>query len=180
MAVPAPMTAAATAHAEKVLPMATAAMPAAWTHCQASPGRAHEVDLHDDRGGPGQALVDAQQDVGEHHPAPGRGPDEDQGDGDRDQPSDQEYGFAAVPVGEGSGEEVGDRLDQPESGDEGEPADQGGEPEHPLREQRHDGAFLAQGRTDQGVDGHEQQELAEVGAHPQPQRRDCRRGSVAR
>jgi hypothetical protein len=32
MAVPAPMTAAATAHMANVLPRATAARPAAWTH----------------------------------------------------------------------------------------------------------------------------------------------------
>ena len=40
------------------------------SHGQAALAGADEVDLHDDGGRPGQALIDAQQHVGRDHPAP--------------------------------------------------------------------------------------------------------------
>ena len=43
-------------------------------HREAAPGGADEVDLHDDRGRPGQSLVDAEQHVGEDDPAPSSAP----------------------------------------------------------------------------------------------------------
>src|SRR6266508_1584656 len=49
------------------------------THGQAAAVRAGEVDFHDDGGGPGQALVDAEQDVGGDDPGPRRRPDDHEG-----------------------------------------------------------------------------------------------------
>ena len=40
------------------------------THGQAALAGSDEVDLHDDGGRPGQALIDAQQHVGRDHPSP--------------------------------------------------------------------------------------------------------------
>jgi len=48
------------------------------THGQTAPVRADQVDLHDDGGGPGQALVDAQQDVRGDDPTPRGRPDQQQ------------------------------------------------------------------------------------------------------
>ena len=89
-------------------------------HGQAAAGRADEVDLHDDGGGPGQALVDAEQDVGGDDPAPGRRPDQQQRHGQADQPAGDQDGFAAVPVGQGAGGEVGQGLGDAERDDEGQ------------------------------------------------------------
>ena len=50
-------------------------------HGEATPFGADEVDLHDDRGRPGQALVHPEEDVGEDHPAPCGREDQDEGDG---------------------------------------------------------------------------------------------------
>ena len=69
-----------------------------------------QVDLHDDGGGPGQALVDAEQHVGGDDPSPGRGPDQQQRHGKADQPARDEDGFAAEAVGQGAGEVVGGGL----------------------------------------------------------------------
>lgn len=37
-------------------------------HGQAASFRTHEIHFHDDRGGPGEALTDAEQHVGRHDP----------------------------------------------------------------------------------------------------------------
>jgi hypothetical protein len=76
------------------------------SHGQAAAGRSNEVDLHDDGGGPGQALVDAEQDVGGDDPPPRGCPDQQQRDRQADQPPGNEDGFAAVPVRQGTGGQV--------------------------------------------------------------------------
>src|SRR5579884_4008345 len=48
---------------------------------------ADQVDLHDHRGGPGQPLVDAEQDVGEDDPAPPGPEGEEERDRDADEPA---------------------------------------------------------------------------------------------
>ena len=101
-------------------------------HGQAAAGRADEVDLHDDGGGPGQALVDAEQDVGGDDPAPGRCPDQHERDGQADQPAGDQDGFAAVAVGQGAGEEVGDGLGDAERDDVGQRGGVGGEVRRPA------------------------------------------------
>jgi len=46
-------------------------------HRQAAAGGADEIDLHDHRARPGQALVEAEEDVGDEHPAPVGRPDQE-------------------------------------------------------------------------------------------------------
>ena len=75
-------------------------------HREAAPGRTDEVDLHDHRRRPGQALVDAEQHVRRDHPAPGRRPDEQERNRQADQPAGDQDRLAAEAVGEGAGGEV--------------------------------------------------------------------------
>ena len=88
------------------------------SHRQAALAGADEVDLHDDGGRPGEALVDAEQHVGEDHPSPRRRPDQQQRNGDGDEPAGDQHGFAAEAVGPGAGEEVGGGLGDAEGDDD--------------------------------------------------------------
>ena len=92
------------------------------------------------------------------------------GIGRADDPAGDEHGFAAEPVREGAGEEVGCCLHGTEGDDERERGGERGEPELGLGEQREDGAFLADHAADEGVDADEQRELAEVLPEPELQR----------
>src|SRR5579864_1021531 len=56
-------------------------------HGQAAAGGARQVDLHDHGGGPGQALVDAEQHVGEDDPSPAGPEGQQERDGYPDEPS---------------------------------------------------------------------------------------------
>lgn len=127
-----------------------------------------EVDLHDHGHRPGQPLVDAQQDVGDHDPTPRRRPDQQQRHGDRGQPAGQEYGLASEAVGERAGDVVHCGLGQPEHHDEGQHRGVVGDTERVLGQQRQDRAFLADHAADQHVDGDQQGELRQVLAQPQP------------
>ncbi len=137
------------------------------SHRESPPGRADEVDLHHHGGGPGQSLADAEQHVGEDHPAPRGCPDEQQRHREGDQPPGDEHRFAPVPVGEGAGEVVGDRLRQAEDEDERQPGGVGADAEFLLGEQRQHGAFLTEHAADERVDDHQQGELGEVAAQAQ-------------
>ncbi len=139
-------------------------------HRESAPGGADEVDLHDHRRRPGEALVDAEQDVGEDHPSPSRRPDQQQRDREGDDPPGDQHRLAAVAVGQGAGEEVRRRLDGAEGDDERERRGERGEPELLLGEQREHGAFLADHPADERVDADEQRELAEVLLEAEPQR----------
>ena len=95
------------------------------------------------------------------HPPAGR-PDQQQRNGNRDQPAGDQHGLAAVPLRPGSGDVVGQGLGDAEREDVGEC---GGRTrgEDLGRQQRQDGAFLAEHAADQCVDRDEQAELGEVG-----------------
>ena len=149
-------------------------------HREPAACRADEVDLHDHGGRPGEPLVDAEQDVGEHHPTPRRGPHQQQRDRDADDPAGDQHGFAAVAVREGAGEEVGGCLDDAERGDEREGGGVLVEPELVGGEQREDGAFLADHAADERVHADEEHELGEVLPEPEPDPRRCRCGGAHR
>src|SRR5205809_888980 len=78
---------------------------------QLTPRRAHEIDLHDHGRGPTQALVDTEQDVGEHDPPPARRPDDEQRHREPREPPRDEQRLASDPVGEMPGKQVGQRFD---------------------------------------------------------------------
>ena len=145
-------------------------------HGQSTAAGADEVDLHDDGGGPGQSLADAEQDVRGHHHPPSWRPDEQQRDGYGDQPAGHQHRFAAVALGPGAGEVVGQCLREAEGEDVGERGGVRVEPEDVSREQGQDRAFLAEHAAHQGVDRDEQDELGGVGAEPEDRRCGSRRG----
>src|SRR6266540_2864592 len=145
------------------------------SHREATASRADQVDLHDDGGGPGQPLVDAEQDVRGDDPAPGRCPDQQERYRDGDEPAGEQDGFAAVAVGQGAGEEVDGGLGGAEGEDVGQRGGVGAEVEGVFGQQRQHGAFGAEQPADQGVDRDEQAELGGVGGQAQPRR--CRAGA---
>ena len=132
--------------------------------------RADQVDLHDHRGRPGQALVDAEQHVGRDHPAPGRRPDQQQRHRQADQPAGDQHGFAAVAVRQRAGGEVGRRLDGPKATMKVSAAVNAPQARR-LRSASSGStrALLADHPADQGVDRDQQGELGQVGPQPQPQ-----------
>jgi hypothetical protein len=135
---------------------------------EAAPLRPDEVDLHHDRHRPGEALVDAEQDVGGDDPGPARGRRDQQRDRQRHRPAGDQQSPPPDPLRQRPGEEVGQRLDQPEGDDEGEHRDAGGEVELLAPDQRQRRALQADHRADEGVDGEQQRELRQVLAQPEP------------
>jgi hypothetical protein len=104
-------------------------------HGSAPPPGSDQIDLHDHRHRPGEALVDPEEHVGSHHPAPGGSEDQHQRNRDPEQPAGQEHRLAAEAIGEGPGEVVDDSLGEPEGGDEREHGGVAGEGELALGQQ---------------------------------------------
>jgi hypothetical protein len=138
-------------------------------HRQPAPARPDEIDLHDDGGGPGQPLADAEQHIRGDDPTPTKGPDEQQRHGERDQPAGDQDGFAAVPVRPGACQVVGDGLRDAEGEDESERRCVGGEVKRAIGQQREHGAFLAEHPADKSVHRDQKAELSRVLPQPQPQ-----------
>ena len=150
---------------------------------EAAAGRPGEVDLHDDGHGPGEALVDAEQDVGRDDEAPRRREADEQRHRQRHEPAEHEQPLAADAVGERAGPEVGDGLREAEGDDEGQ--DRGGrvEAELALADERQHAALEPHHGADKGVERDEQAELRGVRAEPERRRQRCsprRDGAPAR
>ena len=127
----------------------------------AAPG-ADEVDLHHDGHGPGEPLVDAEQDVGSDDPGPARGGGDEQRDGQRGSPAGDQQPPAAGALGERAGAEVGQRFREPERDDEGQDRGAGAEVEVLSADERQRRALEADHHADEGVDRDEQRELRGV------------------
>ncbi len=93
--------------------------------------------------------------------------DDDQWHRQGEQPAGHEQLFAADPIGEASGEQVGERLDDAERDDEGGGGTGGCQPELLVGQKWQDSALQPDHRADEGVDEHEQPELPPVGAQAQ-------------
>ena len=120
---------------------------------EAAPAGADEVDLHDDGHGPRKALVDAEQDVRGHDPAPaGRHGDQDR-DREGERPAGDQESPSAGALGEGSGAEVGERLGETEGDDEREDGGIRREGEVLAADQRQGRALESDHGADEGVDG---------------------------
>ena len=132
-------------------------------HRQSPAGWPHQVDLHNDRGGPTQTLVDAQQHIGEHNPSPGWSEDDQKWHGQSKQPARDEHPLATNTVTESARKEVGSRFDDAEAHNEGEDSYGGSQTEHLLTKQRHDAALESHHTADKGVDDDQQRELLPVG-----------------
>jgi hypothetical protein len=72
-------------------------------HRQSAARRPDQIDLHDHRRRPGEALVDAEQRVGDHDPFPARWPDDEQRDRQADEPAADQHRLAPESVGECAG-----------------------------------------------------------------------------
>src|SRR5207302_2884785 len=100
-------------------------------------GSPHEIELHNDRGGPTQTLVDAQQHIGEDDPTPGRGENNQEWHRQSKQPARDEHPLATNAVTQSTREEVGSRFDDAEAHNEGENGYGGSQTEDLLAKQRH-------------------------------------------
>jgi len=118
-------------------------------HRQPAAAWAGQIDLHDHRGRPAQALVDPEEDVGGDHPGPGGRPDQQQRYRQPEQPAGHQHRLAAVAVASRAGQEVGGRLGQAEADDVGECGGDRGQPEDLGGQQREQAAFLADHAADQ-------------------------------
>ena len=134
---------------------------------EAPPVRADEVDLHHDGHGPGEALVDAEQDVGGHDPAPARGDGDQEGNRQRDRPTGDQEPAAAESLRERAGAEVRQRLGEPEGDDERQHRCLGRQGEVSRSDDRQGRALEPDHRADERVDDDQQGELREVLAQPE-------------
>ena len=124
--------------------------------------RPDEVDLHQDRRRPGQALVDPEQDVGRDDPAPVGRQDQQERDGQTDEPAGDQDRLPPDAIGQRAGDEVGDRLGQAERDEERERGGRRRQAEHLDPEQRHDRPLLPDHPADERADPDEQRELAGI------------------
>ena len=92
------------------------------------------------------------------------------GTGRPNEPAEDQDPLAAPCVGELPGDEIGEGLDDAEADDEGDDQGRRGDAEFFRADQRHDGALDADHAADEGVDQHEQRELAPVGLEPKRDR----------
>ena len=83
----------------------------------------NQVDLHHHRHRPGEALVDAEEEVGGDDPGPGRCDADQQRDGQGDRPAGDQQTAPAYPLGKRPGPEIGERLGEAERDDEREDRD---------------------------------------------------------
>ena len=134
---------------------------------QPTPFGPDEVDLHHDGHGPRESLVYAQQDVGGHHPLPARRERDHERDGKRQPPADDQEPASPQALREDPGAEVGERLREPESDDEGQHCRARCQPEVGLADQRQGRALKPDHRADESVDPYEQRELRDVLAQPE-------------
>ena len=126
------------------------------------PARPHEVDLHDDRHGPREALVDPEQHVGRDDPPPRGGSMIMNGTGTpTTQPATSTF-FLPDAIRQGARYQVGARLDHPEGDDEREDRRVQHQPELLGADQGDHGALQAYHPAHEGVDQDQQRELPPV------------------
>ena len=123
---------------------------------------ADQVDLHDHRHRPGEALVDAEQRVRRDDPAPARSPADHERNRQADEPAEDQHVLAAVDVGKMSGDQIGEGLDDAEADDEGD--DDRGRSDLELfrADQRDHRPLQPDHAADEGIDEDEQRELLPV------------------
>ncbi len=104
-------------------------------------------------------------------PVPARRQHDDDRHRQAEEPAGNEDLLAADAVGEASGEQVGQRLDDAEGDDEGEGDRARGQAELLLGQERHDGPLQPDHAADEGVDQDQEAELLPVLAQTEPDRR---------
>ena len=131
---------------------------------EATAARTDEVDLHVHRHRPRQPLVQSEQRVRRDDPAPRRREDDDEGHGQPEQPSGDEDRPPGEAFRESAGEQIGERLRQPERRDERDGDGLGCDAELVLRQHRKDRPLQADHAADECVRRDEQRELLPVRA----------------
>ena len=125
--------------------------------------RPDQIDLHDDRHRPGEALIDAKQGVGCDDPFPARRPDEHDGDGQTEQPAEDQHVFAAPGIGKLPGDEIGKRLDDAEARDKRDDERCRSDAELFCSDEWHDRSLDPDHSADKRVDHDKQCELPPIG-----------------
>jgi len=155
-------------------------------HREAAILRSGEIDLHDDRGRPGESLAHAEQRVGGEHPRPRRRPHQQERHRGRNDPAGHQHVLATEAVREPSCEVVRERLGDAEHDDEGEHRRPGRQMKFLLGNRWQDGSLHSHHRTYEGIDHDEQRELRQVfaqaethGGHRRGLTQPSLRGSVA-
>ena len=136
-------------------------------HRQSAALRPREIDLHDHGRGPGEALADAEQQIGKQNPGPGRRPHQDEWHGHRNEPARDEDQLAADSVRQMPRKIIGERLADAEDDDERQHCSPRRQRKFVFGDRRQNAAFQAHHRTDERIDDDEQRELPQVGAQAQ-------------
>ena len=123
---------------------------------------AGEVDLHQHRHRPGEALVGAEQEVGRDDPAPARRQPDQERHRQRKRPAEHEQALPSRALCERPCGQVGERLGGAEGDDEGQDRRLRGEPEVTLADERKHAALQPDHRPDEGIEGDEQRELRRI------------------
>lgn len=124
------------------------------THREAAVPRARQIYLHDDRGRPGEALTDPQEDIGKDDPAPVRRPHQQERNRRCCEPAGNKNRFASPPIAKPAGKIVGSGFGHAEHGDERENCSEFLEPKLLLRQCRQYAALHAYHGTDERIDDH--------------------------
>ena len=135
---------------------------------------ADEIDLHDHRHRPREALIDAEQRVRSDDPAPAWPPANHERHRQADEPAKNQHMLAAVNIGKMPRDQICKGLDDAEAHDERE--DGGGRSDLELlgTDQRDHGTLQPHHATDEGINEDEQRKLLPVRAQPES---DARTGS---
>ena len=136
-------------------------------HRQSALSRTDEVDLHNDRRRPRQALADAEQHVRHEHPIPRRRPHQEERHGHRDEPPRDQQTLAPPAVREPARPVIGEGFGHTKHDDERQHGGARGELELLLADCRQDAALQSDHGADERVDDHEHRELPDVLAKTQ-------------
>ena len=131
-------------------------------HRQATPRRAGEIDFHDHRRRPAEALAESEQRIGRQHPGPARRPHQHERHRHGGEPPGNEDLLPAEPIREAAREIVGARLAHAEDDDERQHRRSRAKAEFGLGHRRQDAALHPDHRADEGVDQHQERKLRSV------------------
>src|SRR5262249_15545473 len=150
------------------------------THRQAAAPGAHQVNLHDHRRRPCEALADPEQHVRGKDPVPTRCPHQKERHRCGNQPSRDEHPFSPHAIGQPAREVIGQRLRHAEHDDERQDRCPSRETEFLLGDGRQNAPLHPDHPTDEGIDHDQQGELEDVLAEaethlPVPTVDTCRR-----
>ena len=132
---------------------------------------AGEIDFHDYRCGPGEALAYPQEYIGDEYPIPIRRPHKDEGDRNGNDPTAHQHALSSEPFGPPSRHVIGGCFRHSEYHDERKYGGSGGQVELTFGDGRKNAPFHADHRADESVDDNEQRELSGIFPESKPDMR---------